>query len=108
MHYTFLIILVWVLVVGFGYLILKTIDKRNYNKKLNDCEAFIPFNSIPQLSRVIHCCTNLNNIYYGAGDLIELDLGDKKEYYICRNFGVDKLTIAQVKRLETIYNIKIL
>lgn len=113
----FLCICVGILIVG--YLVLLIIDRHKYNKKLNSCGTFIPFNMIPKPSRIIHYCKdNLNNIRYGTGDIFILETYEYNEfkmkadlvykYYIAFETGaIVELTKAQIDRIETINNMKI-
>lgn len=114
---SFLGVCVVILVVS--YAILLVVDRYKYNKKLNSCGNYIPFNMIPKPTRIIHYCRdNMDNIRYTKGDIFVLQTYEHNEfkmkadlvykYYIAFEFDkIVELSSAQIDRIETIHNLKI-
>ena len=96
---------IFALAIIFIGLALISIIVQNMNIS-NDEE--ISYSRIPKLSKIIYCCYNLENINCNDGDLVELILDNKKEYYIKAHGSLYKLTQSQIKHLEVDYCIKIL
>lgn len=88
-----------VIIVIAIYLIL------NINNTSDDEE--IATSRIPKLSKIIYCCSSLDNAICNSGDIVEIDSDNKKEYYIRAYGNFYKLTKSQIKHLEIEYSIKI-
>ena len=112
----FISICIGVLIIT--YLILLTIDKNRYNKKLDSCGNYIPFNMIPTPTKIIHYCKDFENIRYNAGDIFVVSDYEYNEfkmkadlvykYYIALESGnIVELSKDKINRIEIIYNMKI-
>lgn len=111
MNYVWKLLLIAFLIFIISFISTSYIDYKKYAKKKDLEESFIAFENIPRLTKTIHLCSDISKIdfAYTKGDIIEDDHnGSYKSYYICTNLELHRLSIPQVKRLEIIYNIKIL
>ena len=98
----------FILVASFAvFAILAFLSSKKQRTNVLKEGSTIPYHMIPKLSRVIHCVSSIEGLKYNNGDIIEIKDGRVEEYYICRNYSLYKLDIAQVARLELEYHMNI-